>query len=135
VGRKAILGTVLLGLALAAGWAVSQGRSAPAGRVPKPVIAQAQGATKCVEPTDFMRRNHMKVLMFHRDRTMHEGIRTTQHSLKGCVECHASPATGAVAGAKDDFCQSCHSYAAVSIDCFECHATKPRQAVAGVRKP
>jgi hypothetical protein len=135
VGRKALLAAALLGLALGAGWAVSQERGAPAGRVPKPVITQAQGATKCVEPTDFMRRNHMKVLMFHRDRTMHEGIRTTQHSLKGCVECHASPATGAVAGAKDDFCQSCHAYAAVSIDCFECHATKPRQAVAGVRKP
>lgn len=132
--RKAILGMVLLGLALGASWAVSQERAAAGGRVPMPVIAQAQGE-KCVEPTDFMRRNHMKVLMFHRDRTVHEGIRTAQHSLKGCVDCHASPKTGAVAGSKDDFCQSCHAYAAVSIDCFECHATKPRQAVAGVRKP
>jgi len=134
VSRKAFLGAVLLGLALAADWALAQERGAPAGRVPKPVIAQAQGE-KCVEPTDFMRRNHMKVLMFHRDRTMHEGIRTTQHSLKGCVECHASPQTGTVAGSKNDFCQSCHTYAAVSIDCFECHATRPKQAVAGARKP
>jgi hypothetical protein len=77
----------------------------------------------------------MKVLMFHRDRTMHEGIRTTQHSLKSCVECHAGLKSGTVAGSKDDFCQSCHAYAAVSIDCFECHATKPRQAVAGAREP
>jgi hypothetical protein len=134
VRRKAVLGGLLLALALGAGWAFSQERGAPAGRVPKPVIALAQGE-KCVEPTDFMRRNHMKVLMFHRDRTMHQGIRTTQHSLKGCVECHASPKTGAVAGHQDDFCQSCHKYAAVSIDCFECHATRPKQAVAGARKP
>jgi hypothetical protein len=134
VRRKAILAAGLLGLALVAGWAVSQERGAPAGRVPKPVIAQAHGE-KCVEPTDFMRRNHMKVLMFHRDRTMHEGIRTTQHSLKGCVECHASPKTGTIAGSQDDFCQSCHAYAGVSIDCFECHATRPKQAVAGARKP
>ncbi|HSD40321.1 MAG TPA: hypothetical protein VLD36_00500 [Burkholderiales bacterium] len=130
----AALGLAMLGLALGAGWAVSQERGAPAGRVPMPVIAQAQGE-KCVEPADFMRRNHMQVLMFHRDRTMHEGVRTTQHSLKGCVECHAGPKTGTVAGSKDDFCQSCHAYAAVSIDCFECHAPRPKQAVARTRRP
>jgi hypothetical protein len=134
VRLKAAVAVALVGLALGAGWAVSQERGAAAGRVPKPVIAQAQGE-KCVEPTDFMRRNHMKVLMFHRDRTMHEGIRTTQHSLKGCVECHAGPKSGTAVGSKDDFCQSCHTYAAVSIDCFECHATRPKQAVAGARRP
>jgi hypothetical protein len=132
--RKAVLAGLALALAIATGWAVSQERTVAAGRVPKPVVAQGQGE-QCVEPTDFMRRNHMKVLMFHRDQTMHQGIRTTQHSLKGCVECHAGAKTGTVAGSKDDFCQSCHAYAAVSIDCFECHATKPRQAVAGARKP
>lgn len=132
--RLAALAAVLLALALGADWAISQDGSASAARVPKPVIAQAQGA-QCVEPTEFMRRNHMKVLMFHRDQTMHQGIRTTQHSLKGCVECHAGAKTGTVAGSKDDFCQSCHAYAAVSIDCFECHATRPKQAVAGARKP
>jgi hypothetical protein len=134
VRLKAALAVALAGLALAAGWAVSQERGAPAGRVPKPVVAQAQGE-KCVEPTDFMRRNHMKLLMFHRDDTVHQGIRTPQHSLKGCVECHAGAKSGTVVGSKDDFCQSCHAYAAVSIDCFECHATKRKQAVAGGRKP
>ena len=97
--RKALLVAALLGLGLAAGWAVSQERTAPAGGVPRPVIAEARGE-KCVEPTEFMRRNHMKVLMFHRDRTMHEGIRTTQHSLKGCVECHASRPAQLAAQAK-----------------------------------
>ncbi len=132
--RRALLAAGLAGLALAAGWAVSQEGGVPAGRVQKPVIAQAQGE-KCVEPTDFMRRNHMKVLMFRRDDTVHQGIRTPRHSLKGCVECHAGAQSGTVAGSKDDFCQSCHAYAAVSIDCFECHATKPKQAAAGARKP
>ena len=131
---RALLGTVLVGLALGAGWAVSQERAASVGRVPKPVIAPGQG-DKCVEPTDFMRRNHMQVLMFHRDRTVREGIRTPRHSLKGCVECHAGASTGTFAGNEGDFCQSCHAYAAVSIDCFECHATRPREAVAGARKP
>ena len=134
MARNAVLGGIALALALGAGWALSQERGATAGRVPKPVLVQAKG-DKCVEPTDFMRRNHMKVLLHHRDRTVHEGIRTPQHSLKGCVECHAGPKSGTVVGSKDDFCQSCHTYAAVSIDCFECHATQSRQALAGARKP
>jgi hypothetical protein len=99
---------------------------ASAGDVPKPVIQKGDG-DKCVEDTDYMRRNHMKVLNHHRDKTMHEGIRTKQHSLKGCIDCHATPnAAGqkTVLG-KDHFCQSCHSYAAVSVDCFQCHSSKP----------
>lgn len=97
-----------------------------AGEVPKPVIQKGEG-DKCVEDTDYMRRNHMKVLKHHRDKTVHEGIRTKQHSLKGCIDCHATPnAAGqkTVLG-KDHFCQSCHSYAAVSVDCFQCHSSKP----------
>lgn len=99
---------------------------ASAGDVPKPVIQKGEG-DKCVEDTDYMRRNHMKVLNHHRDKTMHEGIRAKQHSLKNCIDCHATPnAAGqkTVLG-KDHFCQSCHAYAAVSIDCFQCHSSKP----------
>jgi len=117
-------------VAAGAGWSQEQG--APAGRVPKPAITPAQGDT-CVEPVEFMRRNHMEVLLHQRDRTMRAGVRTKQHSLKGCVECHASAETGSVAAAPGDFCRSCHGYAAVKIDCFECHAAKP--AVAQGAKP
>lgn len=85
---------------------------------------------KCVMPTDDMRRNHMKYLKHHRDETVHQGIRTTQFSLKGCVECHASPKNNSVVGTDDNFCQGCHSYAAVKLDCFECHATKPKASAA-----
>lgn len=94
--------------------------------VPKPVIQKGEG-DKCVEDTEYMRKNHMKVLSHHRDKTMREGIRTKQHSLKNCIECHATPdASGqrTVLG-KDHFCQSCHNYAAVQIDCFQCHSSKP----------
>lgn len=94
--------------------------------VPKPVIQKAKG-DQCVEDTDFMRKNHMKVLNHQRDKTVHDGVRTKQHSLKNCIECHATPdATGqrSVLG-KDNFCQSCHTYAAVQIDCFQCHSSKP----------
>ena len=96
---------------------------------PKPVIERGKG-DRCVEDTEFMRRNHMKVLMHQRDDTVHQGIRTKKHSLQGCIECHASSATGSVAAAKTDFCQSCHEYAAVKLDCWECHSTKPTKTAA-----
>jgi hypothetical protein len=100
-----------------------------ASRVPQPTVAiSAPG--KCVEDTQFMLRNHMEVLKHHRDRTVREGVRTTQHSLANCVACHASRETGRVTGSKDAFCESCHRFAAVTLDCFECHTDKASAAVA-----
>ncbi len=100
-------------------------------RVPVPAISvNKDKAEKCVEPTDEMRRNHMNYILHQRDETMHQGIRTSKHSLKNCVECHADPKTGSVLG-KDGFCATCHQYAAVAIDCFSCHtdkAEKPAKA-------
>ena len=81
---------------------------------------------KCVEDTEYMRRNHMKVILHQRDETMHKGIRTQKHSLKNCVDCHADPKTNSVLG-KDGFCESCHVYTSVSIDCFTCHTAAPEK--------
>jgi predicted CXXCH cytochrome family protein len=89
--------------------------------------ARGQGE-KCVADTDWMRRNHMAVLMHQRDNTVHDGIRTKRFSLKGCIECHAvkgadgKPVTVA---SPTHFCRTCHDYAAVRVDCFECHASRP----------
>jgi [DsrC]-trisulfide reductase subunit J len=95
-----------------------------------PAVEPAAKGERCVEDTATMRRNHMRFLEHQRDDTVHGGIRGAKHSLKGCVDCHASRTTGSVAAAKTDFCVACHSYAAVKIDCFGCHATKPASAVA-----
>lgn len=73
-----------------------------------------------------MRKNHMELLKHQRDETVHKGIRTTSHSLNGCIECHASRKNNSVVGSDRNFCQGCHSYAAVKLDCFECHASKPK---------
>jgi hypothetical protein len=100
-------------------------------RVPRPVIEIANPG-KCVEDTATMRREHPDMLKHQRDLTMHDGIRTTKHSLKECVGCHASAKTGSVLGEKG-FCQSCHDYASVKLDCFRCHASKPK--LAGGAKP
>ncbi len=93
---------------------------------PKPIVERAVKGEQCVEPTDYMRRNHMKLLTHQRRETVHEGIRTKKYSLKECINCHASKETGSVTAAKDNFCVSCHTYAAVKIDCFDCHSSKPQ---------
>jgi len=88
---------------------------------------------KCVEPTEIMRKNHMKFLLHQRDETMHKGIRTKKHSLKECIECHANKDESGdfiPVNAPGEFCQSCHGFASVKMDCFECHATKPRSNTA-----
>ena len=106
-----------------------------AGRTPRPVIERGLGEA-CVAETDFMRRNHMRLLEHRRDETVHRGVRDPKSSLTGCIACHAGTTSGSVAVAKTDFCVACHSYAAVKVDCFGCHASKPaanapRPAAAG----
>jgi predicted CXXCH cytochrome family protein len=99
--------------------------AAEASWLPKPARGQGE---KCVADTDWMRRNHMTVLMHQRDATVHDGIRTRRFSLNGCIECHAvkgadgKPVTAANPA---HFCRTCHDYAAVRMDCFECHASRP----------
>ena len=98
--------------------------------LPKPARGQGE---KCVADTDWMRRNHMTVLMHQRDDTVHDGIRTKRFSLKGCIDCHAvngadgKPVTVA---SPQHFCRTCHDYAAVRVDCFECHASRPEAKAA-----
>jgi len=98
-------------------------------RTPKPVLVIEKG-DRCVEDTAYMRRNHMKLLLHHRDDTVHKGIRTEKHSLQNCINCHASSKNNSVLGSDENFCQSCHTYAAVKLDCWDCHSSKPKQQAA-----
>ena len=84
---------------------------------------------ECVEPIEDMRRNHMEYILHQRDKTVHEGIRTKQHSLVECINCHVSDAPRY--SSEQHFCNSCHSFAAVRIDCFQCHADRPVKAGSG----
>jgi len=108
----------------AAGAFAGPSRDANGNIVPTPKGEQ------CVEPTADIRANHMKYLLHKRDMTMYDGIRTKQHSLAECIECHATPnEDGTIVRVFDDsgehFCASCHRAAAVKLDCFECHADRP----------
>lgn len=95
---------------------------------PVPDIPEAIKGTQCVEDTDFMRRNHMEILLHQRDDTLRRGIRTKKHSLKNCFTCHVvKDADNKPVTAKNPkhFCRECHDYAAVKVDCFECHSSVP----------
>lgn len=91
--------------------------------------AKADKLDQCVAPTQDMRRNHFEMIKHQRDLTVHQGIRKTDDSLAGCVDCHArkdAAGAGVPVDSEGQFCAGCHEYAAVSIDCFSCHT-----AVAG----
>lgn len=116
---------VILGLS----WAAYAASTTPAKTSgPTIIIDRARAGDHCVEDTAYMRKNHMQLLLHHRDQTVHKGIRTPKYSLKNCINCHASTADNSVIGDDTHFCQSCHTYAAVSLDCWECHSSKPKSA-------
>ena len=100
--------------------------------VPRPVIDIAKPG-QCIDTPEVMRRTHMDLLKHQRDKTMREGERHSKVSLNGCIECHASKQNGSVLGGPDNFCQGCHSYAAVKLDCFECHQPKAGYKAAGAK--
>ena len=91
--------------------------------------SQAASLENCVEPTEYMRRNHFELIRHQRDETVYGGIRGSDHGISGCVSCHVGyDETGSPVeiNAKGQFCRSCHDYAAVQVNCFDCHATVPR---------
>jgi hypothetical protein len=122
-----MIAVVLVLMAGMAGGASALTTGAQSSGVPLPVIPGGKGDS-CVEDTDFMRRNHMDMLKHQRDETVLKGVRTRQHSLVECIDCHVveGPDLEAVSASDPQhFCRACHDYAAVSIDCFQCHASRP----------
>jgi hypothetical protein len=80
---------------------------------PKPeLVLPVGGDGKCVEVTDYMRANHMKLLVHARDRIVRGGELLPKYHIEGCKNCHNKRA---------EFCDRCHSYAGVKPECFECH--------------
>lgn len=124
-GMCRVTSLALVGLALVAASTVTQATGVGDFVVDSSKAARLEN---CVEPTEYMRRNHMEVIRHQRDTTVYGGIRSTKHSLAGCVECHVGyDAQHKPVGIDGDgqFCAACHDYAAVKLNCFDCHATVP----------
>ncbi|MEN8231248.1 MAG: sulfate reduction electron transfer complex DsrMKJOP subunit DsrJ [Thermodesulfobacteriota bacterium] len=90
-----------------------------AGVAPKP--EKPKGVTKCVEPAQYMRTSHMKLLDDWRDEVLRDGDRTPievdgvkyeKSLMNGCMKCHED---------KKKFCDECHTYTSVKPYCWDCH--------------
>ena len=89
----------------------------------RPVLQlPTNGSTECVESTEYMRANHMDLLDTWRDTVVREDTRTYTSEMSGkdftmslsdtCLDCHSK---------KEQFCDACHTYSAVSPYCWDCH--------------
>jgi hypothetical protein len=91
---------------------------------PNPVLPPP--ARQCVAPADFMKTSHMRFLLVWRDTAIRSGNREyvsargahfTISLTNTCLtQCH---------GARADFCDRCHNYAAVTPSCWDCHRDAP----------
>lgn len=93
-----------------------------ASSAPPELAAPPNGATACVESTEWMRARHMDLLDDWRDAVVREGRRSYVSTATGttydmslsqtCMDCHSN---------KAEFCDRCHTYMAVSPYCWSCH--------------
>lgn len=87
---------------------------------------------------EHMRTHHMHALKHKRDETMYQGIRTEDHSLKACINCHVPKSyNGKVLRHTDPehFCSTCHNYVAEKLNCFECHVDHPVKEADSLESP
>ena len=101
---------------------LSGGKPAPPPeiRVDTPVI-QELSEKRCIEPTAYMKANHMELLNTWRQAVVREGEsdyvssggKRYRRSLSStCLHCHSN---------KDQFCDRCHNYEGVKPACWSCH--------------
>jgi hypothetical protein len=102
--------------------------AAPDPKLDTPAIQKlAQKDRKCVMPTDWMRANHMQLLVDWREAVVRDGQREfvnpegkkfTASLSNTCMECHSN---------KTQFCDQCHNYVAVTPNCWGCHLDKEQK--------
>jgi len=107
--------------------------AAPTPKLDTPAIQKlAEKDRKCVMPTEWMRANHMQLLVDWRESVVRskgsgggptedrmfvnpEGKKYLASLSNTCMDCHSN---------KTQFCDQCHNYVAVTPNCFGCHLTK-----------
>ena len=76
---------------------------------------------QCVESAEYMRANHMDLLLDWREEVVRDGLRTytatdgkeyVKSLTDTCLDCH-SP--------KVEFCDQCHNYVGATPNCWNCH--------------
>ena len=124
---KIITGLVIFALFVTSPFLLSMGGDVD---MPKPVI---KTSGTCVESAEYMRANHMQILNDWRDEVVRDNNRVYTSKEYGtkfvkslssagkdsCLSCHSN---------KEEFCDTCHNYTAVTPYCWECHIT-PKEEI------
>ncbi len=124
-GRKIIVGLIIFIAFVTFPFYNNLGKAVtkPDPKIDTPEIQKLpENERKCVEPKEFMRREHMKLLNDWRDSVVRNGNRLYvgaggkefEMSLQNtCMKCHSN---------KKKFCDECHNYTmAVKPYCWKCH--------------
>ena len=92
---------------------------------------QAMAKRECIESEEWMRRNHMNLLLSWRDAALRDthrlyvngrGERYDISLMRTCLGCHSN---------REEFCDRCHDYAAVEPYCWQCHYAPTQMAKEG----
>ncbi len=121
-GSKILVGVLIfLGLLSIPFWySLGKSPAAPALSLDTPAI-QALAQKRCIEPTSYMRANHMDLIEAWRGAVVRDGYRVYMSSSgkevamslsQTCLGCHSN---------KEKFCDTCHNYAGVKPACWSCH--------------
>jgi hypothetical protein len=123
-GGKIFIGLIIFGALVAFPFYLNMGKdkatAEPGIKIDTPEILKLE-VKQCIEPKEYMRANHMKILDTWRDSVVRNGDsdsvrvsgRIFEKSLQnGCLKCHSN---------KEDFCDKCHGYLDVKPTCWECH--------------
>lgn len=121
-GGKIIAGLAIFVALVTSPFLMNIGKAdeAPQPNLDTPAINQ-MSQKQCVESAEFMRTEHMQMLNQWRDQVVRNGD-TVYVSSSGqeyemslensCLQCHSN---------KEEFCDSCHTYANVEPYCWDCH--------------
>ena len=121
-GKKIYLGIFIFLILIISPFAASLGKSnaPPVPSLDTPVI-NALATKQCIEPVEYMRADHMKLLYKWRDEAVRQG-NTIYVNSRGqkypislentCLKCHSN---------EEQFCQKCHTYVGVRLYCWDCH--------------
>jgi cytochrome c553 len=71
-----------------------------------------------------VRKMHPDFMNHKRDKTLRQGVRSEEGSLKACVNCHGGFDENGNAlriDSEGQFCADCHKKVGTTVDCFSCH--------------
>jgi len=126
--KKVFIGLIIFLVLLTFPFWYGKGRAVPSLqlKIDTPEIARL-AEKKCLEPTAYMRASHMELIDSWREAVVREGQRyyvtssgknVTMSLSQSCLGCHSN---------KEQFCDTCHNYAAVKPNCWSCHNV-PKEA-------